>query len=76
MIENGMNRISECFFEFINLIMKLAPIGAFGSVAYAVGSNGSSVLLSLLNLVLMFYAAVAFFIIVITGAICRFAGLV
>ncbi|WP_263059708.1 cation:dicarboxylate symporter family transporter [Pectobacterium sp. F1-1] len=73
-IENGMNRISECFFEFINLIMKLAPIGAFGSVAYAVGSNGSSVLLSLLNLVLMFYAAVAFFIIVILGCICRFAG--
>ncbi|MFJ5329995.1 cation:dicarboxylate symporter family transporter [Pectobacterium versatile] len=73
-IENGMNRISECFFEFINLIMKLAPIGAFGSVAYAVGSNGSSVLLSLLNLVLMFYAAVAFFIIVILGSICRFAG--
>ncbi|KHE00964.1 sodium:dicarboxylate symporter [Pantoea stewartii] len=73
-IENGMNRISECFFEFINLIMRLAPLGALGSVAYAVGSNGSSVLLSLLNLVLMFYIAVAFFIFVILAAVCRLSG--
>ncbi|PAW33603.1 dicarboxylate/amino acid:cation symporter [Pantoea vagans] len=73
-IENGMNRISECFFEFINLIMRLAPLGAFGSVAYAVGSNGSTVLLSLFNLVLMFYIAVAFFIFVVLGAISRLSG--
>lgn len=73
-IEHGMNRISECFFEFINLIMRLAPLGALGSVAYAVGSNGSSVLLSLLNLVLMFYIAVAFFIFVILAAVCRLSG--
>ncbi|MBK0004627.1 C4-dicarboxylate transporter DctA [Erwinia sp. S63] len=73
-IENGMNRVSECFFEFINLIMRLAPLGAFGSVAYAVGSNGSAVLLSLLNLVLMFYVAVAFFIVVVLGTMCRISG--
>ncbi|MBK0019562.1 cation:dicarboxylate symporter family transporter [Kosakonia sp. S42] len=73
-IESGMSRISECFFEFINLIMRLAPLGAFGSVAYAVGSNGSSVLLSLLNLVLMFYVAVAFFILVVLATICRISG--
>ncbi|OLU33125.1 dicarboxylate/amino acid:cation symporter [Pseudomonas sp. PA15(2017)] len=73
-IEDGLNRISECFFEFINLIMKLAPLGAFGSVAYAVGSNGAAVLMSLANLVLMFYAAVFFFIFVILGTICRVSG--
>ncbi|MCD9672778.1 MULTISPECIES: cation:dicarboxylate symporter family transporter [Klebsiella] len=73
-IENGMNRISECFFEFINLIMRLAPLGAFGSVAYAVGSNGSTVLLSLFNLVMMFYIAVAFFIFIVLGVICRLSG--
>lgn len=73
-IEDGLNRISEAFFEFINLIMKFAPIGAFGSVAYAVGSNGTAVLMSLANLVLMFYACVALFIIVILGTVCRLAG--
>jgi aerobic C4-dicarboxylate transport protein len=54
--------------------MKLAPLGAFGSVAYAVGSNGSAVLMSLANLVLMFYVIVAFFIFVILGVICRMSG--
>ncbi|SDH97903.1 aerobic C4-dicarboxylate transport protein [Pseudomonas flavescens] len=73
-IEDGLNRVSECFFEFINLIMKLAPLGAFGSVAYAVGSNGTAVLMSLANLVLMFYAAVFFFIFVVLGTICRVCG--
>ncbi len=73
-IEEGLNRVSECFFEFINLIMKFAPLGAFGSVAYAVGSNGAAVLMSLANLVLMFYLAVAFFLFVVLGAVCRLAG--
>lgn len=73
-IEDGLHRISECFFEFINLIMKLAPLGAFGSVAYAVGSNGSAVLISLANLVLMFYVAIFFFIFVVLGAVCRLSG--
>ncbi|WP_449433352.1 cation:dicarboxylate symporter family transporter [Pseudomonas putida] len=73
-VEDGLNRVSECFFEFINLIMKFAPLGAFGSVAYAVGSNGSAVLISLANLVLMFYVAIAFFLFVILGAVCRLSG--
>ena len=73
-IEDGLNRISECFFEFINLIMKFAPLGAFGSVAYAVGSNGTAVLMSLANLVLMFYVGIAFFIFVVLGAVCRLSG--
>lgn len=73
-IEDGLSRVSECFFEFINLIMKLAPLGAFGSVAFAVGSNGTAVLISLANLVLMFYVGIAFFIFVVLGTICRLAG--
>ncbi|WP_426112953.1 cation:dicarboxylate symporter family transporter [Pseudomonas sp. DSP3-2-2] len=73
-IEEGLSRISECFFEFINLIMKFAPLGAFGSVAYAVGSNGTAVLMSLANLVLMFYVAIAFFIFVVLGVVCRLSG--
>ena len=73
-IEDGLNRVSECFFEFINLIMKFAPLGAFGSVAYAVGSNGTAVLMSLANLVLMFYVAVVLFIAIVLGAVCRLSG--
>jgi aerobic C4-dicarboxylate transport protein len=54
--------------------MKFAPLGAFGSVAYAVGSNGTAVLMSLANLVLMFYVAIFFFIFVVLGAVCRLSG--
>lgn len=53
MIEDGLSRFSECFFEFINLIIKFALLGAVGSVAYAVGSNGSAVRMSLTNLVMV-----------------------
>jgi len=69
-VERGLNRISDVLFEFIHIIMMLAPIGTFGAVAFAVGSSGTSVLLSLIHLVLTFYAAVAAFIVVVLGAVC------
>jgi aerobic C4-dicarboxylate transport protein len=73
-INNGLDQISEVLFSFINLVMKLAPIGTFGAVAYSVGSNGSSVLIALAQLVLGFYAVVALFIVVVLGLIARLAG--
>lgn len=68
-IERGLNIISDAFFEFIHIIMWFAPIGTFGAVAYAVGSSGSSVLLSLTYLVLSFYAVVLLFIVIVLGSI-------
>ena len=68
-IEAGLNKISDVFFEFIHLIMLTAPIGTFGAVAFAVGSSGTNVLLSLIYLILSFYAVVVVFIIVVLGAI-------
>lgn len=69
-IEGGLNHISTAFFEFIHIIMKLAPIGTFGAVAYAVGANGTAVLISLAYFVLTVYAAVVIFILVVLGSIC------
>jgi aerobic C4-dicarboxylate transport protein len=69
-IERGLNTISTAFFEFIHIIMALAPIGTFGAVAYAVGSNGTAVLVSLAYFVLTFYALVILFIVVVLGAVC------
>ncbi|UFZ05080.1 cation:dicarboxylase symporter family transporter [Bradyrhizobium ontarionense] len=69
-IERGLNAISDAFFEFIHLIMWVAPIGTFGAVAFAVGSSGTAVLLSLIYLVLSFYAVVIAFIVVVLGGIC------
>ena len=74
-VERGLNRISEVLFEFIHIIMALAPIGTFGAVAFAVGSSGTQVLLSLIYLVLSFYAVVIAFIVVVLGSICALFGI-
>jgi len=73
-INAGLDTISEVLFSFINLVMKLAPIGTFGAVAYSVGSNGSAVLIALAQLVLSFYAVVLLFIAVVLGLIAKLAG--
>ena len=74
-IERGLNTISDAFFEFIHIVMWFAPIGTFGAVAYAVGSSGTAVLLSLIYLVLGFYAVVILFISVVLGTICAIFGI-
>ena len=73
-INHGLDQIAEVLFAFINLVMKLAPIGTFGAVAYSVGSNGGAVLLALAQLVLGFYALVVVFIALALGTIAKLAG--
>ncbi|MFZ4288731.1 cation:dicarboxylate symporter family transporter [Variovorax sp. HJSM1_2] len=73
-INGGLDAISEVLFSFINLVMKLAPIGTFGAVAYSVGSNGSAVLVALAQLVLSFYVVVALFVAVVLGLVAKLAG--
>jgi aerobic C4-dicarboxylate transport protein len=73
-VNTGLDYISEVLFSFINLVMKLAPIGTFGAVAYSVGSNGLSVLVALAQLVLGFYGVVILFIALVLGTIARLAG--
>lgn len=73
-INGGLEMISEVLFSFINLVMKLAPIGTFGAMAYSVGSNGITVLIALAQLVLSFYGVILFFIAVVLGGLCKFSG--
>ncbi|MET1113355.1 MAG: cation:dicarboxylase symporter family transporter [Comamonas sp.] len=73
-ISAGLGYLCEVLFAFINLVMKFAPIGAFGAVAYAVGSNGAAVLIALAQLVLGFYAVVFLFIALVLGLLARLAG--
>jgi aerobic C4-dicarboxylate transport protein len=73
-INHGLDYISEVLFSFINLVMKLAPIGTFGAVAYSVGSSGAAVLIALTQLVLSFYGVVFLFIVVVLGTIARLCG--
>ena len=74
-VERGLNRVCGVLFELIHVVMALAPVGAFGTVAYAVGASGSTVIWSVLHLVLAFYAVVALFVVVVLGGVCAACGL-
>lgn len=73
-INEGLDQVSEVLFSFINLVMKLAPIGTFGAVAYSVGSSGAAVLIALTQLVLSFYGVVLIFIAGVLGLIAKLSG--
>lgn len=73
-VEGAFNRMSECFFKLTDLVMRFAPLGAFGAIAYAVGSSGTDVLVSLGYLLLVMYGMLAFVIVVVFGIILRCFG--
>lgn len=61
-------------FSAINLLMRFAPLGAFGAMAYTIGRFGIGSLRPLAGLVLTFVALSVFFICIILGAVCRWTG--
>jgi aerobic C4-dicarboxylate transport protein len=66
--------VSHTFFRIVGIIMKAAPIGAFGAIAFTVGTYGIGSLLSLGKLVFGFYFTCLFFVFVVLGTIARLAG--
>ncbi len=66
--------VGHAMFGVIAIIMKAAPIGAFGAMAYTVAKYGSAALLSLAGLVGLFYLTAGLFIVFVLGAIARAAG--
>ena len=69
-----IDQISHVFFNIVNMIMKLAPIGAFGAMAFTIGKYGISSLAQLGQLILCFYATCLLFIFIILGTISRVCG--
>ncbi|MBI1980200.1 MAG: C4-dicarboxylate transporter DctA [Methylocystis sp.] len=66
--------VGHAMFGVIAIIMKAAPIGAFGAMAYTVAKYGSAALYSLAGLVGLFYLTAALFVVVVLGLIARAAG--
>ncbi len=66
--------LAHAIFGVIAIVMKAAPFGAFGAMAYTVGKYGATALGSLAGLVATFYLTSALFILVVLGLIARFAG--
>jgi aerobic C4-dicarboxylate transport protein len=70
-----IDAVTAVLFKAMGLIVRLAPLGVLGAVAYTVGVSGVGSLKQLLSLVALFYVAVAFFVLVVLGTIMRIAGL-
>ena len=71
---DGIDYISNIFFGILNIVIKAAPLGAFGAMAYTVGSFGLGSLGNLAKLMGGFYLTAALFVIVVLGSIARVAG--
>jgi aerobic C4-dicarboxylate transport protein len=69
-----IEKISHVLFSVVGTIMKAAPIGAFGAMAFTIGKYGVGSLLSLGKLMGTFYLTCLFFIFVILGIITRLHG--
>lgn len=69
-----IEKASEVLFGIVNLIMKVAPIGAFGAMAFTVGAYGVKSLLSLAKLMGTFYLTCLLFVFVVLGIIARLHG--
>jgi aerobic C4-dicarboxylate transport protein len=65
---------SHAIFGVIAIVMKAAPVGAFGAMAYTVGKFGTAALVNLFGLIVLFYATAALFVIVVLGVIARAVG--
>ena len=67
-------RFQAVFFKIVSMVMVLAPIGAFGAMAYTVGTFGLKTLVPLARLMLDVYLTMAVVVFVVLGLICRAYG--
>ena len=70
----ALERIAAVFFRLVAMIMVVAPIGAFGAMAYTIGAFGLRTLLPLARLMADVYLTMALFVFVVLGVVCRLFG--
>lgn len=74
LIFNVIESFSNVIFGIINMIMRLAPLGAFGAMAFTIGKYGVGTLVQLGQLILCFYLTCILFVVVVLGTIARANG--
>ncbi len=73
-VRDFIEQAGGVIFKIIHFIMMLAPIGAFGAMAFTIGRYGFGALLPLGKLIACFYITALLFVLIVLGAICRFLG--
>jgi aerobic C4-dicarboxylate transport protein len=69
-----LESLSHGFFRLVAILMKAAPLGAFGAFAFTIGKYGIGSLVHLATLVACFYLTSALFVVVVLGLVARFNG--
>ena len=69
-----LEALQKPIFKLVNIVMKAAPIGAFGAMAFTIGKFGLGSLLNLVELVMTFYITSAIFVLLVLGAVARACG--
>lgn len=69
-----IDSFSKVIFGIINMIMRLAPVGAFGAMAFTIGKYGVGSLVLLGQLIACFYLTCLFFIFIVLGSIAKASG--
>ncbi|MEX0446993.1 dicarboxylate/amino acid:cation symporter [Xenorhabdus sp. SGI246] len=69
-----LQNLSEPVFRMVSMLMKLAPIGAFGAMAFTIGKYGISSIGNLMMLIATFYITALFFVLVVLGAVAKYNG--
>jgi aerobic C4-dicarboxylate transport protein len=73
-IAGAIDIAAKMFFAVIRIIVRAAPVGAFGAMAFTIGSQGLAALWNLGALILTFYLTAIIFVLVVLGTIAHFAG--
>jgi aerobic C4-dicarboxylate transport protein len=73
-VHRFVEKLSAVFFRIVHLIMRFAPLGAFGAMAFTIGRYGLGTLLSLARLMGTFYATCILFVLLVLGGIARLHG--
>lgn len=69
-----LSSLGEAVFKLVHMLMKFAPIGAFGAIAFTIGEFGIGSLANLAALIGTFYVTSLLFVVVVLGAVARFTG--
>ncbi|WP_311748478.1 dicarboxylate/amino acid:cation symporter [Proteus columbae] len=69
-----LQHLCDPIFKMVGMLMKLAPIGAFGAMAFTIGKYGISSIGNLMLLVITFYLTALLFVLVVLGAVAKYNG--
>ncbi|TXH05580.1 MAG: dicarboxylate/amino acid:cation symporter [Nevskiaceae bacterium] len=73
-VMRGLEAISKVLFRIVTMVMKLAPLGAFGAMAFTIGKYGVASLGPMAHLMAAFYLTCVLFVLLVLGGVCAALG--